>query len=156
MDAISVLYNAGLTGKSLAHAFEVAQIEAVVVDPQHDQEVAGMNGRIFRTGQTNQADEGIINIVQELDPNVIDPPEGLEVNTGIGSDTAFLMFTSGTTGLPRAARITNRRWALAALGTAAGLQLTDRDTVYCSLPIYHRSEERRVGKGCKSLMSPYR
>jgi len=137
MGAISVLFNAGLTGKSLAHAFEVAPIEAVVVDPQHAQEVAGMNGRIFRTGQTNQADEGIINIVQELDPNVIDPPEGLEVNTGIGSDTAFLMFTSGTTGLPRAARITNRRWALAALGTAAGLQLTDRDTVYCSLPIYH-------------------
>jgi acyl-CoA synthetase (AMP-forming)/AMP-acid ligase II len=47
------------------------------------------------------------------------------------------MFTSGTTGMPKAARVTNRRWAVAALGAAAGCQLTSRDTVYCALPLYH-------------------
>lgn len=137
LGAVSVLFNSGLTGRSLEHAFEVAPIRGVVVDPQHYEEVAAFEGSVFRTGTDNPTDDGAINIVQRLDPNVSEPPEGLEVDAGVGSDTAFLMFTSGTTGLPRAARITNRRWAMAALGTAAALQLTDRDTVYCSLPIYH-------------------
>lgn len=134
--AVSVLFNAGLTGRSLAHAFSVAPIEAVVVDPEHDQEVADFEGTVFRTGDA-PAKKDVIDIAQRLSPNIVDPPEGLDVDSGTGGDVAFLMFTSGTTGLPRAARITNRRWALAALGTAAALQLTNRDTVYCSLPLYH-------------------
>src|SRR5699024_9977941 len=106
-------------------------------DPQHTEEVKDLDCTVFRTGADNPSDDGVINIVEALDPNVFEPPEGLEVDAGIGKETAFLMFTSGTTGLPRAARITNRRWAMAGLGTAAALQLTNRDTVYCSLPIYH-------------------
>jgi acyl-CoA synthetase (AMP-forming)/AMP-acid ligase II len=59
------------------------------------------------------------------------------LDAGLGGDLAMLMFTSGTTGLPKAARITNRRWAFAALGTAAGCRLTSNDTVFCALPLHH-------------------
>lgn len=135
--AISVLFNAGLTGRSLRHAFEHAPTGALVIDPAHTGEHEFYEGPVFRTGAPAEAEEGIFDLVPALDPEVENPPEGLEVDAGLGGDTAFLMFTSGTTGLPRAARITNRRWASAALGAAAGMQLTDRDTVYCSLPLYH-------------------
>ncbi len=67
----------------------------------------------------------------------VDLPESVVVNPGRAEDLALLMFTSGTTGLPKAARITNRRWAMAALGAAASCRLTPRDTVYCCLPLHH-------------------
>ena len=37
----------------------------------------------------------------------------------------------------RASRVTNRRWAVSALGAAATCALTTRDTVYCCLPLHH-------------------
>lgn len=137
LGAVSVLFNAGLTGRSLQHALEHAPTKALVIDPAHTDESAFYEGPIFRTGVPASSEEGIFDLLPALDADVVDPPAGLEVDAGLGGDTAFLMFTSGTTGLPRAARITNRRWASAALGTAAGIQLTNRDTVYCSLPLYH-------------------
>lgn len=136
MGAIAVLFNSGLSGRSLAHAFSHAPTRALIIDPAHTDAAAAYEGQVFRTG-SDEAVEGIFDLLPALNSDVIDPPEGLPVNEGLGSDVAILMFTSGTTGLPRAARITNRRWASAALGAAAALQLTDRDTVYCSLPLYH-------------------
>lgn len=55
----------------------------------------------------------------------------------VGADTFSLIFTSGTTGLPKAAYITHMRW----LGTGESwkrvLEL-DADTVfYCVLPLFH-------------------
>ena len=34
-------------------------------------------------------------------------------------------------------RVTNRRWATSAYGTASACALTPRDTVYMTLPLYH-------------------
>jgi putative long chain acyl-CoA synthase len=36
-------------------------------------------------------------------------------------------------------RITNRRWAISAFGTASSAALSDADTVYCITPLYHPS-----------------
>ncbi len=64
-------------------------------------------------------------------------PAGLPENPGCAADLAFLMFTSGTTGKPKAARISNRRFVMAAVAASAGCALTPTDTVYCSLPLHH-------------------
>lgn len=56
---------------------------------------------------------------------------------GLGGDLALVLWSAGVLGEPKAARMTNRRWVMAALGAAAASQLTTRDTVYCSLPLYH-------------------
>ncbi|MBV8788574.1 MAG: long-chain-acyl-CoA synthetase, partial [Mycobacterium sp.] len=55
-------------------------------------------------------------------------------------DTAFYIFTSGTTGFPKASVMTHRRWlaALAAFG-GMGLRLKTSDTLYCCLPLYHNN-----------------
>jgi fatty-acyl-CoA synthase len=56
------------------------------------------------------------------------------------SDTAFYIFTSGTTGYPKASVMTHLRWlkALAAFG-GIGLRLKSSDTLYCCLPLYHNN-----------------
>ena len=55
-------------------------------------------------------------------------------------DPAFYIFTSGTTGHPKASVMTHLRWlrALAAFG-GLGLRLRGNDTLYCPLPIYHNN-----------------
>jgi fatty-acyl-CoA synthase len=55
-------------------------------------------------------------------------------------DTAFYIFTSGTTGFPKASVMTHLRWlkALAAFG-GLGLRLKSSDTLYSCLPLYHNN-----------------
>ena len=55
-------------------------------------------------------------------------------------DTAFYIFTSGTTGFPKASVMTHLRWlkALAAFG-GMGLRLKSSDTLYSCLPLYHNN-----------------
>jgi len=55
-------------------------------------------------------------------------------------DTAFYIFTSGTTGFPKASVMTHLRWlkAMAAFG-GLGLRLKSSDTLYCCLPLYHNN-----------------
>jgi fatty-acyl-CoA synthase len=58
----------------------------------------------------------------------------------LAKDTAFYIFTSGTTGHPKASVMTHRRWlsALAAFG-GLGLRLRGSDTLYSCLPLYHNN-----------------
>lgn len=58
----------------------------------------------------------------------------------LAKDKAFYIFTSGTTGMPKASVMTHYRWlrALAGFG-ALGMRLTSRDTLYCCLPLYHNN-----------------
>lgn len=55
-------------------------------------------------------------------------------------DTAFYIFTSGTTGFPKASVMTHQRWlkALGAFG-GLGLRLKSADTLYSCLPLYHNN-----------------
>jgi fatty-acyl-CoA synthase len=61
-------------------------------------------------------------------------------STVLAKDTAFYIFTSGTTGHPKASVMTHRRWlsALAAFG-GLGLRLKGSDTLYSCLPLYHNN-----------------
>jgi fatty-acyl-CoA synthase len=65
------------------------------------------------------------------------PPSASAV---LAKDTAFYIFTSGTTGHPKASVMTHRRWlaALAAFG-GLGLRLKSSDTLYSCLPLYHNN-----------------
>jgi putative long chain acyl-CoA synthase len=49
----------------------------------------------------------------------------------------MVMLTAGRGKKPRAAKITNQRWAFSAYGTAAACTLSPKDTVYCCLPLHH-------------------
>jgi citronellyl-CoA synthetase len=63
------------------------------------------------------------------------PAETAEITLG---ENAFYIFTSGTTGLPKAAVLSNRRYlASAALAATAGLRCTPKDRLYICLPLYH-------------------
>ncbi|MBT4519291.1 MAG: long-chain-acyl-CoA synthetase [Halieaceae bacterium] len=64
-------------------------------------------------------------------------PDKILRSSVIGESLFCLVFTSGTTGLPKAAKITHMRW----LGTGDGwtkmLSHSAQDVFYCVLPLYH-------------------
>ena len=63
------------------------------------------------------------------------PPETGDITLG---QTAMYIFTSGTTGLPKAAVMSNRRYLMTAgLSATAGLRCTSKDRIYICLPLYH-------------------
>ncbi|MGZ4586140.1 MAG: long-chain-acyl-CoA synthetase FadD6 [Mycobacterium sp.] len=58
----------------------------------------------------------------------------------LAKDQAFYIFTSGTTGAPKASVMTHYRWLRALGGSGAlGMRLRSSDTLYCCLPLYHNS-----------------
>jgi fatty-acyl-CoA synthase len=55
-------------------------------------------------------------------------------------DKAFYIFTSGTTGAPKASVMTHYRWLRAMSGFGElGMRLHGDDTLYCCLPLYHNN-----------------
>lgn len=140
LGAVAALIHSEAQGRSLEQALAAAAVDTVITDGEHVAQVSQAlpEGRWF---VLNRAGAKIPDTVVDLDALILQStgelPQSIAVNQGRGKDLALLMFTSGTTGFPKAARITNQRAILAALGIAACCRLTWRDTVYCCLPLHH-------------------
>jgi len=67
---------------------------------------------------------------------------------GLGpSDLLFYIFTSGTTGLPKAAKIKHARFYLSGTSFVNFFGIHERDRIYCPLPLYH-SAGGMIGISC--------
>lgn len=142
LGAVAVLISPVLRGDALAHAIKVTAVRDIIVaSPSHDRSDLAPLRRLLIGPTTarppHRAPEGIPSEVVDLDSLDVAWPAGLKPDPGCAADVACLMFTSGTTGKPKAARITNRRFLFAAIGASAGCALTPTDTVYCCLPLHH-------------------
>jgi len=141
LGAVSVLLPTESRGLSLRHGLDAGEVDHLVVDRGHlapAREAFGPGLLIFDGAGLGALPEGVRDLTA-LAREAPALPEDLTVNDGRAGDLATLIFTSGTTGLPKAARITNGRWIAAGLGAATACELTPRDTVYCCLPLYHAS-----------------
>ncbi|MFC4375427.1 long-chain-acyl-CoA synthetase [Nocardia halotolerans] len=66
-----------------------------------------------------------------------DPAVCAQVTAG---ERAFLIFTSGTTGMPKASVMTHHRWTKSMSGLGGlGIRLHGDDGLYCCLPLYHNN-----------------
>ncbi|MGB3699442.1 MAG: long-chain-acyl-CoA synthetase [Gordonia sp. (in: high G+C Gram-positive bacteria)] len=65
-----------------------------------------------------------------------DPPSAAKVRA---SDPAFYIFTSGTTGWPKASVMSHGRWQVAMNGFSTGLRLRPDDVLFVTLPFYHNN-----------------
>lgn len=140
LGAVAVLLAADTPPALMARALELGEAEAVLTDPDSAAAArAGWAGRLLVLGGAHERralPAGAVDL-EAIDPEQVTLPGWYRPNPGRARDLAMVFVTSGKHEPPRATRITNRRWAVSALGAAATCTLTNRDTVYCCLPLHH-------------------
>jgi citronellyl-CoA synthetase len=146
LGATAALINTNLTGSPLIHCMSITAssmcifgeerlhaISAVRADPA----LASVGSYLFVPDAGELACPGwAVDLAEEaIDEDHRNPPDTAKMTLG---DTALYIFTSGTTGLPKAAVISNRRFLLSALlSYKAGLKCDVNDRIYLCLPLYH-------------------
>ena len=80
--------------------------------------------------------EGVTDM-ERIRPERIRLPSWYEPNPGRAADEAMILFTAGRQDQPRAARITNRRWAFSAFGAAAAALSTRPTPCTACSPLHH-------------------
>lgn len=148
LGAVAVVHNCRLPAPSLAQCMRLAPARTFVVG-QELQPVFEQVDR-SRAGQV-PVSTGIFRVADGSDtPSSPDNPDLLELSRSFADDNlpetatvklgdpCFYVFTSGTTGLPKAAVIKHIRWvkAMGAFGHMA-LRLKPGQVLYNVLPFYH-------------------
>ncbi|MBO2450212.1 alpha/beta fold hydrolase [Actinomadura barringtoniae] len=125
----------------LAKEAELGRIGRIIADPENAARAAGLEGvdGYILGGGGGERDLGLPLIdMERIDPDEVPLPGWYRPNPGRAGDLAFVLFTGDGEHI-RAARITNRRWALSAFGTASSASLSPADTVYSITPLQHPS-----------------
>ncbi len=149
LGAVAVLLSTDTPDEILPRALDLGETDIVIVDPDNAARaralitgkvlvLGGVGEPAVQTGDKRSLPAGVIDM-ESIDPAAVTPPAWYKPDQGRARDLAMIFVTSGRFEPLRAMRITNRRWAFSALGAAAAATLTNRDTVYCCLPLHHPS-----------------
>jgi fatty-acyl-CoA synthase len=130
--AVAGMLNYHQRGEVLAHSLGLLDAKVLIAETDLVSVVAECGG----SGGTQTL------TVEDLERFAVSAPATNPASASAvhARDTAFYIFTSGTTGFPKASVMTHLRWlkALAAFG-GIGLRLKSSDTLYCCLPLYHNN-----------------
>lgn len=149
--------NTHVSGKPLAHAIAVTGANKVVIGEEclknfhHSQDDLPADlVRWLWPDAENPASEELrqlcgLNLEQQVNTSPhTNPPADWRAGITAG-DTALYIFTSGTTGLPKAAVISHARWLMAGDVMQVTMDITPDDAFYCFLPLYHGAASMSAG-----------
>ena len=151
------LVNANLTGASLAHSIGLVQPKAAIVAaellPGLESLAADLprGMQVWAHGKGGAAHPRIDEAITMFDAGPL--PDG-ETRPAILTDRALLIYTSGTTSLPKAANVSHGRVMMWTHWFAGLLGTTPADRLYNCLPMYHSvggvvaTGSALVGGGC--------
>lgn len=138
---VTALINSNLTDDALAHCINIADARHVIFGARQDAAIASVDGLLGGApglwtlgGATSGA---IQDLAQTLAATSAERPERTHRQDLRGKDLALYVYTSGTTGLPKAARLTHMRTQGMMRSFIAPCRVTERDRVYITLPLYH-------------------
>ena len=137
---VTALINNQLAGLPLAHCLNICGAAHVIVDAETSPIFEAARPLIERTLQQwvlGPAHGEQRDLVQALKSCSQLPPDPSVRSDMRARDTALFIFTSGTTGMPKAARITHLRGQLYMRGFAGATGSTAMDRIYVALPLYH-------------------
>jgi fatty-acyl-CoA synthase len=137
---VTALINNQLQGAALAHCLNVSQASHVIVDAETAAAFAAARSLVEKNLQEwilGHPQPGQRDLGQALKSCSQLPPDRIAREDVRARDTALLIFTSGTTGLPKAAKITHMRAQLYMRGFAGSTDAKASDRIYVALPLYH-------------------
>lgn len=135
---VPALLNSNLEGESLAHCLNIVGARAMVAGAGFDAAIRSARPHLecdleiwSLSGYEGQ------NLALELAAMPGRRPDRLRRETLRGRDLCLYMYTSGTTGMPKAARMTHARTRNLMRTFIGPCNITPKDRVYVTLPLYH-------------------
>ena len=142
---VTALINTSATGHVLAHALKQVNAQAIIVDAELAAAVADLPQEQrpplvwVQTEEGRQpyelpgAEDFNAAMARASDAN---PDRALRAGITM-ADPLYLIFTSGTTGLPKAARMSHMRFMNSGEMMSGLMEIEEGDVFYCVLPLYH-------------------
>jgi len=128
---VIVPLNAVAGDVQLRHVLDHSDTEVVFVAPEFREKLTDLMKTIDRP----------IRVIETEDDSGPAWPEGeakaMAIANPVASDTALLLYTSGSTGLPKGAMISHNAVTSGGRNVAEGHQLGADDRALCVLPVYH-------------------
>ncbi len=147
LGAVAAMINTTQRADALRHSFSLVKPKLVIVGEEQldamstiPDDIGQFSGRLLylADGSDEPAPEGYIDLeMVSMDLDDTNPSSTMNVRL---KDPCFHIFTSGTTGLPKASVMTHYRWYRAALVVGkVCLEMNDQDVMYNCLPLYHNA-----------------
>lgn len=153
--AVAVLPPPDAATEALREALTAQKTTWLATDPEHiakarqlSSAVSGRSVLVFGGGSRPPASTrpsiippgtggalGAIDM-EGVDPEAVVMPSSFVADAGRARDLAAILLRPSA-GKLRAAKVTNHRWALSAIGAAAACTIKPEDTVYCCIPLHH-------------------
>ncbi|MGH8462051.1 MAG: long-chain-acyl-CoA synthetase [Stenotrophobium sp.] len=145
LGAVAGMLNHNQRADVLMHSINLTKANVIIVGEECMEALKSTTcsprrerGRKFLWDGKGKAPAGYLNLRKEsAGLPAVNPPETRQVRQ---RDPCFYIFTSGTTGLPKASVMTHYRWlnSMAGLGLMS-MRLRGDDVFYCPLPFYHNN-----------------
>ncbi|WP_372442244.1 long-chain-acyl-CoA synthetase [Prescottella equi] len=133
LGAVAGMLNHNQRGEVLAHSLSLLDGRVLVVGEECDEAISSLSGAphadtVLSAGKLDE-------LAESADPSNPAVCEQIQAK-----ERAFYIFTSGTTGMPKASLMSHFRWLKSMSGLGAmGVRLRRNDTLYCALPLYHNN-----------------
>ncbi len=142
LGCVTALINTNLVGPALAHSINIGHPRAIIVDASLFASLAAVrhllsnDAQIFVHGEAAGADQypRIDTALDTFSGENLSPQERPELTS---RDRCLYVYTSGTTGMPKAANLNHFRVLLMMIGFAGLTAAKPTDRVYNCLPMYH-------------------
>lgn len=150
---ITALINNNLVRKPLTHSITIAHSKAIILGSDYVEVLKEIRGDIspdikmfqYNTQPNAKSFENSVDLVSEF-KSVSSDYLGKEIVPTTIRDKMLYVYTSGTTGLPKAAVVTQSRFFMMTSAVNYMLALRKDDIIYDPLPLYH-SAGTIVGAG---------
>ncbi len=147
-------------GEVLAHSLRLIAPRALIIGAECSEAINSANftdAAVHFWEGDKAAPKDHINLRKDSATRSDDNPQVTSELTA--GEVCFYVFTSGTTGLPKASRMTHYRWLRGMAGLSQmAMRLKPEDIFYCCLPLYHNnaltvSWGAALGSGCTLVLS---
>lgn len=148
LGAIAAMINTTQTGEVLRHSLDLVQAKLIFVGAEQRAAYAsldaatraGHEGRCFHVADWQLP--GDVPGMRDFATSIEALPEGNPATTATVQlkEPCFYIFTSGTSGLPKASVMSHYRWYRSAMSIGRlAMGLREDDVFYCCLPLYHNN-----------------
>ena len=138
----TALINTNIQGAALSHCLKISGASHVILDnetlPAFEAAREGVGRSLTEWvvgGGASRPDRDLDRTLKGV--SALRPTRETTRHDMTAKETALFIFTSGTTGMPKAARVTHMRVQLYMRGFAAATEAGPEDRIYNVLPLYH-------------------